>query len=550
MKDLSTRFQARPPFGVRSDPKNDGETAGIRRFFPVFSASWLFLLLGAAFIPYAGIYDDEVIFANPWYLFNSREVTIGLFHRRIALMILSYLGTLKTLLYIPILTLFGPNVWSLRLPMVLIGAITVFIFFRLVQRTTGLASAVLGTFLLASDPSFVLTNTFDWGPVALEHFLLVTGAFFLVKFAQESGRWNLFCGFFLFGLALWNKAIFVWALAGLFCAAVAVLWPEIRRLFKPSTAALGCAAFLIGALPLVIYNFRQPNVTVRSSVHFETNTIPAKFGVLRATLDGSALFGFLPGLDDEPNPKAAATLRGRAAEWIGARTGKHRRDAMAYACGIGLLLVPWWWKSRAARFSVVFMCVAWLAMAVTHGAGASAHHAVLLWPFPQLFVATVLASLPWRSITLVAGSALVAINLLVLNQTIADFERNGAPRNFSDASFALSKELSDSGPPVITFDWGIVNMLAFSHRGRLALRTGDPPFLTDSPSQDERKSIDWTLSDREAILVTHVLGFENWTGVRPRLDRAAADRGLRRETIKIVPDSNGRPVFEIFRFIK
>jgi hypothetical protein len=400
-------------------------------------------------------------------------------------------------------------------------------------------------------------DTFDWGPVAIEHLLLVTGCFFLVKFAQpEAGHgpapraWNLFLGFFLFGLALWNKAIFIWALAGLFCGAIAVFWPEIRRLLRPATAAIACAAFLAGALPLVIYNVRNADATVHSSAHFETNAFPGKFSMLRGTLDGSALFGFLPGFDDQPNPKAAASLRGRAADWIGAHTGRHRRDAMFYAYALALLLVPWWWKRRTARFSLVFMCVTWLAMAVTHDAGGSAHHAVLLWPFPQLFLATVLASLPWRKVAMTAGAALVAINLLVVNQTLADFERNGSPSKFSDACFALSKELSNPGQPVITLDWGMIDMLAFLHQGRLTLRIGDPPFMTDSPGEQDRKTIDWLLFTGNPVFVTHVPGLENFPEVRPNLARAAAERGLRKEPIKIVPDSNGRPVFEIFRFVK
>jgi hypothetical protein len=149
-----------------------------------------------------------------------------------------------------------------------------------------------------------------------------------------------------------------------------------------------------------------------------------------------------------------------------------------------------------------------------------------------------------------AGIALVAINLLVVNQTIADFERNGALRNFSDAVFPLSKEFTDPAQPVVIVDWGITDVLSFLHQGHIALRNGEPPFKTDSPSKEDRKSIDWLLLADNPIFVTHVPGQENSPEIRPNLDRAAAERGLHRELIKIVPDSNGRPIFEIFRFVK
>src|ERR1700722_14303701 len=118
VKHVSTRSETR---GVHRSSR-----AGL--WGAIFAAAG-FLLLGICLIPLPGIYPDEVLFTDPLYLFSAKEFTIGLFHRRITLMLLSYLGTLKTLIYIPILGLFHASVWSLRLPMVLIGAITIFIFY-------------------------------------------------------------------------------------------------------------------------------------------------------------------------------------------------------------------------------------------------------------------------------------------------------------------------------------------------------------------------------------------------------------------------------------
>src|ERR1700675_4199187 len=129
---------------------------------------------------------------------------------------------LKTLLYWPLMAVFRSHFaahpswtpWVFRLPTVLLGALTVYIFFYLTDRSVNPQTAIVAALLLASDPTFLLTNTFDWGPVALEHILLVTGCFLLLKYAQERGERFLFAGFFFLGLGLWNKAIFVWALAG------------------------------------------------------------------------------------------------------------------------------------------------------------------------------------------------------------------------------------------------------------------------------------------------------------------------------------------------
>jgi Dolichyl-phosphate-mannose-protein mannosyltransferase len=555
VRNLSTRSDVQTPSGGDPIPQITPPLSRLGQYFGTTAAASIFVLLGAALIPYPGIYDDEVIFAGPLYLPSAKAFGIGLFHRHIDLMLLSYLGTLKTLVYIPILAAFGNNAWSLRLPMVLLGALTILFLYGLTRSTVSPTAAIMAAFLLATDTSFIFTNTMDWGPVAIEHFLLVTGCFFLAKFAQQSRRAYLFLGFFLFGLALWNKAIFIWALAGLTCATLTIFWREIRKLFCPATASIAGAAFLLGALPLVVYNVRNPNSTVGRNVHFETDKLSGKLNMLRGTLDGSGLFGFLFGLDDSESPKAPASLHGRAATWIAQHTprfmGNPRRNLLLVGYLLALLLIPWWWRYRAARFSLIFMCIAWLAMAVTREAGGSVHHTVLLWPFPQLFLATALAALPWRRIAVIAASLLITVNLLVVNQAVADAERNGSPGNFSDASFGLSREFEANRSPIVfTLDWGILDMLAFTERGRLPLRIGEGALKTASPNEDERKEIDWVFSNQDAIFVTHVVGRENWPEVRTNLDREAAAHGVRKEIVKIVPDSNGRPVFEVFKFIQ
>ena len=224
---------------------------------------------------------------------------------------------------------------------------------------------------------------------------------------------------------------------------------------------------------------------------------------------------------------------------------------MVYGFGLSLFLIPWWWRNRAAWFSLIFCVVAWVSMAVTKDAGNAAHHSVLLWPFPQLFVAIALFSVPWRAIAIGATAILAATNLLVVNEYIADFDRYGSRPNFSDAVFAMSREFDGRGDkPVIATDWGIVSQLAFLHQGKLHLISGDPPFFNDPPSPGEQRSIDWMLSMENALFVTRAPGDENTPVVRGNMDKAAAQAGLRRVILRTIPDSNGRPSYEIFRFEK
>lgn len=518
----------------------------------IWTASVLFLALGITILPYAGVQNDEALFGAPYYQENARQFCLVVFHKRIVLMVMSYIGTLKTALYGPIFSIFGANVWSIRLPMVLVGSLTILFFYYLVQRSAGQKVALLAAFLLATDPSFLLTDTFDWGPVAIEHLCLVTGCFLVVRSAQESravsiSMRDLGLGFFLFGLGLWNKAIFGWALAGLAVAAVAVFWPELRKYATPRRALVAGTAFLFGALPFVTYNLRHTFDTLRQNAHSEDpGIVLLKLKMLNRTLDGSGLFGFMPAEDWADNPKMPASPLSRATFLIRQKLGVHQQDGMSYAFLLALLLVPLWWRSRAARFALVFMVVDWIIMASTRGAGGAVHHTVLLWPMPHFFIAATFGS-PWRRITGFFGILLVGLNLLVVNQYLYQFQRNGAAGNFTDALFPLSNALTDSPRPIYVIDWGMLNTLSVFHRGRLVLRAADFAFAADHPDEFSQRIVQAAISDPDAIFVDHVRSREVTKGARDGLDRAAAAAGKREEMMQSIADSNGRPTFEIFR---
>jgi 4-amino-4-deoxy-L-arabinose transferase-like glycosyltransferase len=514
----------------------------------------LTLIIGFLLIPYAGIQMDEALFAGPYYQPAAREFRIRLFHHDIPLMVMTYIGTLKTLLYWPLFGIFRTAfeshpltaAWVLRVPTVLAASLTVFVFFHLADRAANRLTAVIAALLLATDPTFLLTNTFDWGPVALEHLLLVTGCFFLTKYAQDRLPRDLPLGFFFLGLALWNKAVFVWALAGLICGVLSVFGRDVSKMTTRRLFATAAAGFLVGALPFVIYNGHRRAETFRTSGHLEPLHAPSKFLHVRSALGGYGLYGYIVSEEYTDKPKIPSTALGRASVYVRDHIGEHRGAGMEYAAGLALLAVPLWWRSRAARFCLVFSAVAWFFMASTRDAGASLHHTVLLWPFPQLFVAIVIAALRWKSAALSICALLVILNLLTVNQYLAQFARNGAEGVYSDAIYTLSTELPD-GPTIYMLDWGIQFPLDIFHDGRLHMRSGHDPFMSDTPSDGDQIGAQRMFNDRGALFVTHAGKREVFSGVHKRFTDAAGAAGCREDQARTIPDSNGRPVFEIFQ---
>ena len=562
----SVRFKALPytvTLSGKTSHTKEPHTADVTAHFVGGISSFLFMLLSLCLIPFAGIQEDEALFSIPFFHPSAREFRVRIFHHTIPIMVMSYVGALKTWIYWPLVGWFGSSVWAVRVPMAMAGAVTVFLFYHLAREVHGsgpgaVFAAAAGSLLLATDPVFLLTNTFDWGPVALEHLFLVGGCFLMVRFGKPVARASslrgqvgdlpyLAGGSFCFGLALWNKALFLWALSGLIVGTVVVLWPEVRQLLTVRTAAVAASAFLAGALPFVVYNLRNRDATLSENAHLDTSHMPDKWLQLRNAANGNSLFGYMVSEEDDGKQKPISSIQGHIAEWIWRRLGEHRETQHYYAYGLLLLLVPLWWRSRAAWFSLVFVTVAWLMMALTKNAGGAAHHDVLLWPFPILFAVSALAAIPWRPAGVAIAAGMVLMNLLVVNQYVLQLDRDGPTGSYTDALLVLNRELPED-KAIYVADWGMNATLELTHMGRLHLQPAHGPLSTDSPNAEQRAEIQAMLADSDALWLSYVTSREEFRGVNAHLEKFASDAGYRRELIRSVADSNGRPVFEVFRF--
>jgi hypothetical protein len=505
----------------------------------------LFVFLGIVLIPYAGLQADEVLFTQPLHGMIDPTFSIRAFHHLVPLMVMSYIGALKSFIYWPLSWIFSPSVYFVRLPMVLIGAATVLVFYKWAGIFAGPRGALLAAVLLATDPTFLLTDTFDWGPVALQHLLVVSGCLLIAR-----GR--LSWGTFLFGLALWNKTIFLWTLAGLVLASLVVCHAAVRAVLADRRqCARAALAFVLGALPLLVFNVNQPNATLGGNAHLSFENFPVKYAVLSSAVDGSGLLGYLVAPESEENPKEPSSLQGRAASWISQHSGHREKNWMFYAILLAAAMALLWWRTpgrRAALFAVVCGGVTFLAMAVTRNAGAGIHHSVLLWPMPQLLVGASFGALPWRWLRVGMVALLVGGNLLVVNQYIAQFERNGTVGSFTDAVSPLAESLAGPTGDIYIIDWGIYESVDFLLQGKSHLRGSWPLLVQATPDPGQRREIDTMLADPHALFVSHVPSREAFHGVTEHLETIARAEGYEKEPIRIVADRNGRPVFQVFRF--
>jgi hypothetical protein len=201
---------------------------------------------------------------------------------------------------------------------------------------------------------------------------------------------------------------------------------------------------------------------------------------------------------------------------------------------------------RTLGFCLIAMAVAWIQMAVTKDAGWGAHHVVLLWPLPHWFLAVALVEVSqrirWPRVGAVALAAamlfLVGENLLLTNEYFYQLATFGALGSWSDAIYQLSEEASRmQSARIVVDDWGIANALQVLHGGSL------PLVMADGRGWEPARLA-------EEVWIGHTPEYQQTAGASERIIQAARSAGFEKQMIETVPDRNGRPVFEIFRFMR
>jgi hypothetical protein len=510
-------------------------------------------------LSHLGLQNDEALFASPLFPPKAANV-VKIGHSRLPLMLMSYLGTLKALIYRPIFAVWGTGIRATRVPMLLAGTASVWLFFLFLQRAAGYRAAVIGCGLLAADTLYLLTICFDWGPVALQHLLLVGGILLLVGFYQTRQVSRLFWGWFLLGLGMWDKALMTWMLGGILVAVLTVYGKEILGVITLRRIAISALGFVLGALPLLVYNVDRHFATFRSNASYDASDLPGKARQLRATAEGRVLFGWLVNEDwQTPSPHVPRDIAETASAKVSAFAGRPRQHLLPYAFLAALLLIPLAGSTarRAILCALIAMVVAWLQMAFTANAGGSAHHAILLWPLPEMVVAIAFAAASRRlgraGIPALAAvlSVLMISGVLVTNEYLFLMVRNGGAQNWTAAIFQLSNYMKGTAPAqVYCVDWGIMDSLRLLNRGKLPLRVGNDLVsrAVDDPTAG-REALVKAISAPEDWFVAHTKDFEFFHGTNERLVRYAADAGYERAILATIPDSYGRPVYEVYHFV-
>jgi 4-amino-4-deoxy-L-arabinose transferase-like glycosyltransferase len=502
--------------------------------------------------PCAGFQGDEVAFVYSLWHPETSMASISIFHHRMPLMMMSYLGSLKSWIFTPIFRLFGVSEWSVRVPAILLASATILLGGLLIRRSGGRLAAVLFIWLLSTDIIFLLTAVFDWGPVVIQNLLLVAGILSFATGWSNRRNWMLFAGGLLFGMALWDKALFFWNLTGMIAALLLV---NPRALFQAFTGIrfwLAVVGLMIGASPLLRFNVLNDAATLKDNTRLALNEIAPKADYLKLTLEGTLAENPFADEQYQVPEQRKSWFDKTFAAWVTQKPivlPSWRWWLLLSALPIGLLL-----GSASQRRWILFFAisagVSWFQSALTVGAGHSIHHSVLIWPLLYSAIALSLSAIAHVKAKYSTPCVLVVIGIflvrgvLMMGFTYENMRSSARVTQWTDADKVLGEQLLRRGlHRALCADWGIAWVVA--------ARTGDKIAVSDlffdlaggHFNQDRFVNC----SEPDCAVIDHVKDRALDPKAHATLENSLDRLGLKKVDYSIVRDSRSIPIFELYR---
>ncbi len=526
-----------------------------RRTFALQIAALLFFVgIGVLLIPLLGFEDDELVFVNLFFHPNDAFSRLPLSHGyAIPGLAASYVGAFKAWLYSPLFTLLPMTVWLVRLPAVLLSGLTIILTGRLLKQISGQVAATVGVLLLATDATFLFIATFDWGPVVLQSLLLVTSLLLAVRwYGERNPRLLFLCGLTV-GLALWDKAVFLWQLTGLVVALLMVNFPLVRQLWTRSNLGLFSRGLLLGALPLIVANFGHHFATIRDNGHRTLNGFGAKAAFLQSALDGQAATTFFvesgrPEADRIHRPLQSLGL------WLVHTLGDTPSLWRFYPGLLVILLGIVLTRGTQRRWLLFFLIsgtVGWLQSATTLHAGDMVHHDVLFWINWYAGIALSTAALLTITVTPVriATASLIGVaclrGLLVMGPGYGELIAHPGTPRWTNADVALAQHLKQAHiKRVIAADWGLRNVVRARTDSSIEVDNQGPKLTLGNFDQKSFLSC-----SSDCAVVTHTDNRNVFPSVPEVLAKGLKTAGLCKSGTTTVYDTHGVPAFEVFQLI-
>lgn len=519
----------------------------------------VFVFLATRDIRLPGLYDDECIQITPAMKFLHPDLPDDLAVRRpcvlnigghpLAMMTMDYIGAVKTVALIPVIALFGTGPAVLRTFTVLVAALSLWLIYLFGRRLLSPWAGALGLVLVCCDSSMIFFSRTDWGPTVFMMLFKAMALWALLTWWRDGKRRYLVIGALAMGLGVYDKANFLWVVGaialGMAVVGTGSLWKRYCGLGRTRLIrdfALGASVFLIGCLPLVIYNLHWPMPTL-------------------AAMNPDRAHGVLGRLAN----RLATTTQLLEGRWHGYAISIPRvfspiplMVGMAAAVVVVAYLLPKWrGRWRGAMFVLICATGVLLAASATSG-GHGRHHLIMAFPLPHLLLAAVIVSLArvfagrQRIVGVVVTLTLLAwpvwTQAAYYAKTMQELRRTGGTESWSSRIYDLPALAETTAPGALVYclDWGTYHNLLVASGGRTPC-VNVWVMVANSP-ESAAKRLEDAVAKGPVLLVRHVYPpTSRWTpGVEECLATLKAD-GFAPEEVSILNDGIGQKTLILMR---
>lgn len=193
----------------------------------------------------------------------------------------SGMSALNTYLMMPFMALFGPEIWVIRMPQVIVSCLTLWVVYLLIKEMYHEKAALFSLFLLAVCPWHITMSR--WGLDAnLAPGFLIFGLYFYVRGLENSKF--LMLSALMYGLSLYCYAT-IWAVVP-FIVLIEFLYGVYVKKIRFDKYVL-FSVLILGILALPLFLFLLVNKNVIDEIRLPFFSVPK----LLAMRDGELFFG-------------------------------------------------------------------------------------------------------------------------------------------------------------------------------------------------------------------------------------------------------------------
>lgn len=518
--------------------------------------SWLwvlpvavYLLCGAQYLDRPGLYYDELFWLNAAVGMPVEGLFTSLRIGPLPVMVMGYIGALKSWVYTLPLAIFGTSAVAIRSVALFLGCCVLVLLWKYCRHYFSVRWATLITLMVAVDPSFIYTTRNDWGPVTLMMICKLLALLALAKYVEEGKPRDLYlCGAALI-LGTYDKANFAWFFAAFLITAVVVYWKKLWYHGKGCPKKTACAYGILGtgtALVGIVYLI--PLFTSGGEAgSFQLGRV---IQILRDTLDGNGVYSIF----------FAAEIPHRTCLY----TVFLAALALCLSLSIWSLLTGKQEKiARFALFHAISTVLIIVFMACTSEFGGP-HHIMSIYPAPQLLLGCALllarGLIPqWnrvvtRGVSAVVCMGVIASCVLTTHAYLVILRDNDTYNPMWDPEITAVGEAVEAYEYdfVITVDWGFANQMIAMIDGnadRGKIRDIWPTFNDYNGAEE---SVSWLkdsfFAGKKTVVLAHVADKASFPAARENFLRFIEDAGLVPAECKTIVGSDGQPLYEVYYF--